>query len=322
MAWSARIFRVALNSISRHLTFHTALLAWACVVASAVTYGVWLGYGGRRFVIGFGVAAILFAFELFLATPSISAQAQAVLERLGRPFAVVLPLVCGILYALGVTGEAYQEFAAKCRQLSDSNFVVLPGIEFRCEEGIEIAGVGLWEFMEGERVTTIVPQIRSRGGYAIWVHPKKRGYKFDRLLDCDAVEVLNAKVDGAIAPDFDLLDRTCNASELRGGLSRHVIFGLDLHNLEQPRDVWIECAIKKLEPDEILESLRAGRYWSCVPQGRVSGTGEMDRFTRARLKLLRWAYLKWNSGRARIPDSVRPAVESLGRPFIKSIKRR
>ena len=225
-------------------------------------------------------------------------------------------------HALGVTRKAYEDFVARCRDETSDEFVVLPGIEFRCEDGVEIAGAGLWEFMEGNDAGSVVSQIHAQGGYAIWVHPKKRGYKIDRLLECDAVEVLNAKVDGTVAPDFELLNRVLEARQTEGRSSPQVIFGLDLHNLDQLRDVWIECAVRKLDAQEILASLGEGRFWSCVPQGRVSANGEMPRITRLRLELLRWAYLKWNSGRSRVPASFRPAIQSLSRPFIKSIKRK
>jgi hypothetical protein len=218
----------------------------------------------------------------------------------------------------GVTRETYSEFLANCRKETRDDFVVLPGLEFRCEEGIEIAGLGLWEFMEGALVADVVARVRNQGGYAIWVHPKKRG-EADRMLDCDAVEVLNGKVDGVVAPDLSMVRMVRESSE--GQRRRHMIFGLDFHSFEQGRHVWTECAVSRLDARSVLESLREGRFWNCVAHGRISSSGEMTFSTRARLQALRWAYLRWNGARETAPPPIQRALSLLGEPIVKLIKR-
>lgn len=219
-------------------------------------------------------------------------------------------------HTLGVSPEAYSDFVAECNSLSSDNFAILPGLEFRCEDGIEIAGFGLWEFTEGSRVAEVVRKIRNQKGYAVWVHPKKRADRFERLLDCDAVEILNGKVDGTIAPDFDLLHWA-----LADQCSKpHVIFGLDLHTLQQPRGVWLECSVTDLEPRTVLEAVRSGRYWNRVARGRISSAGIMSLSTRIQLKTLGKLYRSWDGMLNNAPSPIRKILSGTAKPLIQLIK--
>jgi hypothetical protein len=65
--------------------------------------GAWMGYGGRRFAIALGVAAVLFAFELFLAAPEALARVESALGN-GAALAVLLPLAAVLGYSLLVAG--------------------------------------------------------------------------------------------------------------------------------------------------------------------------------------------------------------------------
>ena len=65
------------------MSFLAAVAVWAAIVALAAFWGVWLGLGGRRFVIALGVAAALFAFELFLAAPRVLGRVQRILRTRG-----------------------------------------------------------------------------------------------------------------------------------------------------------------------------------------------------------------------------------------------
>lgn len=63
-----------------------------------------LGYGGRAFALALGVAAVLFAFELFLASPNVLDQARQSLDH-GAALAPLLPLFAVLIYTIGVTAN-------------------------------------------------------------------------------------------------------------------------------------------------------------------------------------------------------------------------
>jgi uncharacterized protein len=96
---------VANDPRSHQLSLPTAVAVWAVIVLLAAFEGVWLGYGSRRFALALGVAAFLFAFEFFLAVPSIMARKQS--ARAGRAglLAPLAPLFAVLVYGIGVSGD-------------------------------------------------------------------------------------------------------------------------------------------------------------------------------------------------------------------------
>ena len=221
-------------------------------------------------------------------------------------------------HAEGVTRQSYQRFVDACRRHSTGSFVVIPGLEIRCDRGFEIAGVGIPEVVDFGTADQVVARVRELGGYAIWVHPRKHDNWPGRILDCDALEVLNAKVDGTVAPSFTLLRRL---KKHRGTEARtHAIFGIDLHDLDQPRDVWIECEAPELTSRKIVQALREGNFVSRVVNGGVSSSGEIPFAQRLLLVALRFAYLGWNGFRRALPGRMQTGFTKLSRPIIRVIK--
>jgi uncharacterized protein len=105
------------NLKSRAAGLPTVFTIWAVIVMLAGFAGVWMGYGGRRFAIALGVAAILFAFELFLAAPDVRARAEAALGG-GAALAVLVPLAAVVAYSFGVTGDWKSQLAGICYVLA------------------------------------------------------------------------------------------------------------------------------------------------------------------------------------------------------------
>jgi uncharacterized protein len=104
-ARSSKIQLVGANSRSWQINFPTAVGVWAVIVAFAGVLGTKLGYGGARFALALGVAAVLFAFELFLAAPSALEKVRVWLGDRGAILTPLLPLFAVLIYSLGVTGD-------------------------------------------------------------------------------------------------------------------------------------------------------------------------------------------------------------------------
>jgi len=82
-----------------------AFAIWVPIVALAAIEGFRLGFHGRRFEIALGVAAALFAFELFLAAPPVLEATQRWLGRRGGVLAPLVPLCAVLIYSLTITGN-------------------------------------------------------------------------------------------------------------------------------------------------------------------------------------------------------------------------
>jgi membrane protease YdiL (CAAX protease family) len=83
----------------------TAAIAWAVIVGLATFYGIHLGYSGRSFALALGVAAALFAFELFLAAPRVLERVRHLFGEHGAVLAPLVPLFAVLIYTIGVTAN-------------------------------------------------------------------------------------------------------------------------------------------------------------------------------------------------------------------------
>lgn len=87
------------------MTFPTAAAVWAVIVALAAIEGLWRGFGGPRFAVALGVAALLFAFDLFLAAPRVLDRLRRSLGVWGGVLAPLEPLFALLVYSFGVNRD-------------------------------------------------------------------------------------------------------------------------------------------------------------------------------------------------------------------------
>jgi CAAX protease family protein len=95
---------MTLRSKSNQISGAAVGAVWAIVVACAAFLGLRAGFGGRHFAIALGVAAALFAFELFLALPSAQNAVLASFGNRGGTLAPIVPLFAALTYSWGVAG--------------------------------------------------------------------------------------------------------------------------------------------------------------------------------------------------------------------------
>jgi hypothetical protein len=228
--------------------------------------------------------------------------------------------VCLTEHTKGLSAERYTEFVQECAAQSNKNFAAIPGLEFRGPDGTEIAGIGLWHCMEDQPPAQMTAGIRAAGGFAVWVHPFKSGRWNGPFLDCDAVEVMNGKLDGVLAPNLGLL--RAYRRQRRVGRSFHALFGLDFHNVRQARNVWIECQVEELTAQAIVQALREGNFTSRVAHGVMSSNGEIRFPDYLRMIGLRIAFRAWAAALRSVPNSVRNSLLTASRPVVRILKRR
>jgi len=221
-------------------------------------------------------------------------------------------------HPLGLSARDFEEFVRKCREASDSDFVAIPGIEFRCGEGVEIAGIGISRWLEPGTPDELVARIREAGGFAVWVHPWRKGRWSGPFVECDAVEVMNLKLDGTLAPNLSLLRLT--RKERKAGKRFYAIFGVDFHARTQPLSAWVECQVSELTPAAIVESLREGRFVSRVPYAAMSSSGRAGLIGYPLMVLFRFAALVWSGILHSVPASVRTSLVNLTRPIVRALR--
>lgn len=137
----------------------TALAVWAGIVAIAALDGLWHGYRGPRFALALGVAAGLFAFELFLAAPRFLAGLQRLAGSPGKLLAPLFPLFAVLIYAFGVSGNWKTILAATA-------YTILPALLLASSAG---KPPGTWE--DYAAVALIWLPVQSRWIARIFPYP-------------------------------------------------------------------------------------------------------------------------------------------------------
>lgn len=108
---------------------------WAIVVACTAFLGLRAGFSGRHFAIALGVAAALFAFELFLALPQVQNAVVASFGNRGGVLAPIAPLFAVLVYSWGVAGGWHW-------MLIGSAYAVIPALLLANSRG---KAPGTWE---------------------------------------------------------------------------------------------------------------------------------------------------------------------------------
>jgi hypothetical protein len=103
--------------------------------------------------------------------------------------------------------------------------------------------------------------------------------------------------------------------------SPHAIFGLDLHELAQPRDIWLECTVSSLSASAIMEAFRTGKFVNRVLCGSVNSSGLIPFREHVRMLAIGSAHATWNMGMRLVPRRLGSMFHRLSRPLINAIRR-
>lgn len=159
-----------------------------------------------------------------------------------------------------LTPERVSDLVEECNQASDRSFLMIPGIEFTCEDNLHLIGLGVTEYTPCRDPLTVSNFIRERGGVAVIAHPIRYQYQIPLPLACrvHGIEVWNGAYDSRFLPNHRSLIllkrlRQHNASLLAYG-------GQDLHAIVPRFHVAVQVRCMSLTPDLVLRALDRGRF--------------------------------------------------------------
>jgi hypothetical protein len=192
----------------------------------------------------------------------------------------------------------------ECAANSDPSFRMIPGIEFTCDNGMHILGVGVTQLSELRSPVEIAGHIRREQGYGVLAHPTRFGWKCDPeiLRAVDAAEIWNVGYDGKYVPSVDAARNFAMLRQANPEL--HAIASHDLHFREAFYNVAVEMELPELTTAAVISSLRAGEYrnvsslFRLQPQATYAGPRttwlrlvghQRDRFRKVRAMILRWS---------------------------------
>ena len=170
-----------------------------------------------------------------------------------------------------------KEYAQACSALSTQSFVVIPGLEFALHGGeIHILGYGITRRVRFRDVDELVDGIHDAGGIAVLAHPPLGSINLLGSVrgKLDGVEVWNGRHDGTRAPRADSLQLLRRVRSLNSRAAAYC--GIDLHKVRQlSRPVYVEVESEALQPDLILDALRAGRFTLHGSNISIPSTGNL-----------------------------------------------
>jgi uncharacterized protein len=164
-----------------------AFAVWVPILVFVILLGFRLGYGGRRYGVTLSVAAVLFAFEFFLACPSVLERVRTFLGEHGRVLAPLVPLFAALIYTVTVTGKW-------TLALAGAAYCVLPALLLARSTG---KPPGTWEDY-GAAVIIWLP-VEFRWMYHVFPYPTELSHTLTILLALSAgiaAFVLLRRMDG------------------------------------------------------------------------------------------------------------------------------
>jgi len=144
----------------------------------------------------------------------------------------------------------------ECRRLSDASFLMMPGLEFTCDNRLHLLALGIEHYTDAMNPALVARFVRAEGGLAILSHPSRYGYQIPSGLEMllDGIEVWNAGYDGRFIPN-DRSIRLWKSLRVRNHSLR--AFGSqDLHEIGTHRHVRVSVQCEQLTRDAILKSLK------------------------------------------------------------------
>ncbi len=98
-------------------------------------------------------------------------------------------------------------YVSACKNASDENFQVVPGLEFRCNNRMHILGIGIEEYFLTKDPLDAIMNIKKQGGVAVIAHPRKyiNNISKEILAAVDGIEIWNGPNDSRFIPHYKML---------------------------------------------------------------------------------------------------------------------
>jgi hypothetical protein len=186
--------------------------------------------------------------------------------------------------------DKMSEYVKKCRMVSDSDLLIIPGLEFTCEDDIHIIGLGIEDYIESKNTLEVISFIHQQNGIAIIAHPSRCDYKipFNLIHAIDGIEVWSVTYDGRFVPNIHSLNlirrlKKENSSILAFG-------GQDLHHIRNHWTVEIAASCDRLTTEGVLYTLKEGDFMISNPYFRLNSRLEMGWLKLVQIRVVRWMY--------------------------------
>jgi hypothetical protein len=185
--------------------------------------------------------------------------------------------ICITEHSYDIDGVKMKEQAAQCAKLSSPDFLIIPGLEFRCHDDIDILGYGVIETIDSEDPVAVIGHIRKHGGVPVLAHPAIRNYPLEKewVSLLDGAELWNNQ-EGKFLPHYKTYKKFAMLAEWRPGLK--AFFGIDLHRKKSYYPIATVIEAKENNREEVLKALAAGHFHLESPLMKLKSDGKINPF--------------------------------------------
>lgn len=179
-------------------------------------------------------------------------------------------------HSYDVDDQSMANLARQAEALSTDNFLVIPGIEFRGHDYVDLIGYGVTRTCPHDDPSKIIEHINEHNGVAVFAHPAIRDYQTDPawLAKLDGVEMWNVTHEGKYLPQMKGIRKF---QQLTAGNSNLLAFaGLDMHRPESYCYLSVTTYAKSRSKADILSALKQGAFRSESTLFSIGSGGEIS----------------------------------------------
>lgn len=191
-------------------------------------------------------------------------------------------------HSYDIDNESMKRLVEDAAELSSDDFLIIPGIEFRCHGWVDIIGYGVVQKCDSEDPVEVINHIHNHGGVAVFAHPNVRDYPIDNhwVAILDGCEIWNVSNEGKHLPQSGGVKMFRRLARANGSLLAFT--GLDLHRTESYWDLSAETYVAERSREGVLEALKTGEFRSVSPLFSVDSSGKISILKRMVVATLRF----------------------------------
>jgi predicted metal-dependent phosphoesterase TrpH len=191
--------------------------------------------------------------------------------------------------------QKMNDLVRQCEEISKCGVLMIPGIEFSCENKLHIIGLGIQHYKNVKDPLKVAEFIHQQNGITIIAHPSRYSYKIPVELATvvKGIEVWNAAYDGRFVPNNKSLNLTNKIREKNGYV---LAFGAqDFHRIGNHFNVETTISCNELEKEAILRSLKEGNFYISNPYFLIDSRCKIGQLKLAQILVARRIYYaaKW-----------------------------
>ncbi|MCH8148512.1 MAG: hypothetical protein IH987_11045 [Planctomycetes bacterium] len=151
-------------------------------------------------------------------------------------------------------------YVKECRRVSSPDFLIIPGIEFSCDNNLHLLGLGTRQYTNSKDPLQVSKFIQDNGGVAVMAHPKRYNYQLPPKLEMilNGIEVWNAGYDGRFVPNEHSMNLLKDFRKRNGSIL--AFGGQDLHWITNHSHVQLIVFCESLTETAIVKAIKRGNY--------------------------------------------------------------